>query len=83
MVSDWTGAEDGPFRLPLAGKCPVVHVKPKTKNKAGEASPALTRRSAVRSPASVVAARCERWRYAPGSAVLANEWALLACTSGV
>ncbi len=35
VVSDWTGAEDGPFRLPLAGKCPVVHVKPKTKKKAG------------------------------------------------
>lgn len=35
VVSDWTGAEDGPFRLSLAGKCPVVHVKPKTKKKAG------------------------------------------------
>lgn len=33
VVSDTTGAEDGPFRLRLAGKCPVVHVKPKVKSK--------------------------------------------------
>jgi hypothetical protein len=34
VVTDTTGAEDGPFRLRLHGKCPVVHVvkvKPKTK----------------------------------------------------
>ena len=33
VVSDTTGAEDGPFRLRLAGKCPVVHVKSKVKSK--------------------------------------------------
>jgi hypothetical protein len=33
VVSDTTGAEDGPFRLRLAGKCPAVHVKPKVKSK--------------------------------------------------
>jgi hypothetical protein len=34
VVSDTTGAEDGPFRLRLKGNCPVVHVvkaKPKPK----------------------------------------------------
>jgi hypothetical protein len=32
VVSDTTGAEDGPFRLRLNGTCPVVHVvKPKPK----------------------------------------------------
>ena len=35
VVSDTTGAEDGPFRLRLAGKCPAVHVKPKSKSKTG------------------------------------------------
>ena len=33
VVSDTTGAEDGPFRLRLSGKCPAVHVEPKTKTK--------------------------------------------------
>lgn len=33
VVSDTTGAEDGPFRLRLAGKCPAVHVKSKPKPK--------------------------------------------------
>jgi len=34
IVTDTTGAEDGPFRLRLAGKCPAVHVtKPKDKAK--------------------------------------------------
>jgi hypothetical protein len=33
VVSDTTGAEDGPFRLRLAGKCPPVHVEPKVKSK--------------------------------------------------
>jgi hypothetical protein len=31
VVSDSTGAEDGPFRLRLAGKCPAVKVKPKAR----------------------------------------------------
>lgn len=34
VVTDTTGAEDGPFRLRLDGRCPAVHVvkvKPKTK----------------------------------------------------
>jgi hypothetical protein len=36
VVSDTTGAEDGPFRLRLNGTCPVVHVvKPKPKAKTG------------------------------------------------
>jgi hypothetical protein len=35
VVTDTTGAEDGPFRLRLKGTCPVVHVvKPKPKAKA-------------------------------------------------
>jgi hypothetical protein len=40
VVSDTTGAEDGPFRLRLAGKCPAVHIKPKlkTKTKGGKSS---------------------------------------------
>lgn len=33
VVTDTTGAQDGPFRLRLAGKCPAVHVKPKLKSK--------------------------------------------------
>jgi hypothetical protein len=34
VVTDTTGAEDGPFRLHLSGTCPVVHVvKPKPKPK--------------------------------------------------
>ena len=33
VVTDTTGAQDGPFRLRLAGKCPVVDVKPKPKSK--------------------------------------------------
>ena len=34
VVSDTTGAEDGPFRLRLKGSCPAVHVvKPKPKAK--------------------------------------------------
>ncbi len=33
VVSDSTGAEDGPFRLRLAGKCPAVHANPKTSKK--------------------------------------------------
>ena len=33
VVSDSTGAEDGPFRLRLDGKCPAVHAKPKPKPK--------------------------------------------------
>ena len=33
VVTDTTGAEDGPFRLRLLGKCPAVHVKPKAKSK--------------------------------------------------
>jgi hypothetical protein len=32
VVSDSTGAEDGPFRLRLAGKCPDVSGKSKTKS---------------------------------------------------
>ena len=35
IVSDTTGAEDGPFRLRLSGKCPAVHIKPKAKSKTG------------------------------------------------
>jgi hypothetical protein len=31
VVSDTTGAEDGPFRLRLGGKCPAVKAKPKAK----------------------------------------------------
>jgi len=31
IVSDTTGAEDGPFRLRLDGKCPAVKAKPKAK----------------------------------------------------
>jgi hypothetical protein len=38
VVSNTTGAQDGPFRLRLSGKCPVVHVKPKVKTKAGSKS---------------------------------------------
>jgi hypothetical protein len=38
VVSDTTGAEDGPFRLRLAGKCPVVHAKPKAKTSKKAAS---------------------------------------------
>lgn len=38
VVSDTTGAEDGPFRLRLDGKCPAVHVKPKPKTTAGGTS---------------------------------------------
>ena len=34
VVSDSTGAEDGPFRLRLTGKCPAVHAKPKAQKKA-------------------------------------------------
>jgi hypothetical protein len=37
VVSDTTGAEDGPFRLRLGGKCPAVHVKPKKKTAAHKA----------------------------------------------
>ncbi len=33
VVSDSTGAEDGPFRLRLGGKCSAVHATPKTKKK--------------------------------------------------
>ena len=33
VVSDSTGAEDGPFRLRLDGKCPAVHTKPKASAK--------------------------------------------------
>lgn len=33
VVTDTTGAEDGPFRLPLGGKCPKVKVKAKSKTK--------------------------------------------------
>jgi len=33
VVTDTTGAEDGPFRLRLNGTCPVVHVVPKPKPK--------------------------------------------------
>ncbi len=33
VVSDSTGAEDGPFRLRLDGKCPAVRVKPKPTTK--------------------------------------------------
>lgn len=33
VVSDSTGAEDGPFRLRLAGKCPAVHATSKSKSK--------------------------------------------------
>ena len=37
VVTDSTGAEDGPFRLRLAGKCPAVHAhaKPKASKKTG------------------------------------------------
>ena len=31
VVTDTTGAEDGPFRLYLSGKCPAVKAKPKAK----------------------------------------------------
>ena len=31
VVSDTTGAEDGPFRLRLSGKCPAVHATSKSK----------------------------------------------------
>lgn len=34
VVSDTTGAEDGPFRLRLDGKCPAVRVKSKPKKTA-------------------------------------------------
>jgi hypothetical protein len=33
VVTDTTGAEDGPFRLYLSGKCPGAHAKPKAKSK--------------------------------------------------
>ena len=33
VVSDTSGAEDGPFRLRLSGKCPAVNAKPKTTKK--------------------------------------------------
>ena len=33
VATDTTGASDGPFRLVLPGKCPVVHVVPKRKPK--------------------------------------------------
>jgi hypothetical protein len=33
VVTDTTGAEDGPFRLRLSSKCPAVHVVKKTKPK--------------------------------------------------
>jgi hypothetical protein len=38
VVSDTTGAEDGPFRLYLSGKCSGAHAKPKAKSKAKRAS---------------------------------------------
>jgi hypothetical protein len=42
VVSDTTGAEDGPFRLYPSSKCPKVHVKPKVKSttKSGGQKPA-------------------------------------------
>jgi hypothetical protein len=52
VVSDSTGAEDGPFRLRLNGKCPAVHAKPKAKAKAKAKKQAATRhvaKKAVRS----------------------------------
>jgi hypothetical protein len=42
VVTDSTGAEDGPFRLRLADKCPAVHVK-KAKSKSGTRSKATTK----------------------------------------
>ena len=41
-----TGAEDGPFRLRLAGKCPAVHAKPKTKTSKKVASKHAPKRAA-------------------------------------
>jgi hypothetical protein len=46
VVSDSTGAEDGPFRLRLAGKCPAVHVKPKAKTSKKVASKHAPKRAA-------------------------------------
>jgi hypothetical protein len=48
VVSDTTGAEDGPFRLRLAGKCPAVHIKSKVKTKAKAGSQATGGKAATR-----------------------------------
>ena len=44
VVSDSTGAEDGPFRLRLAGKCPGAHPTSKSKTKKKTASARKTAR---------------------------------------
>jgi len=38
VVSDTTGAEDGPFRLRLKGKCPAGYVQPTVQKKTGSKS---------------------------------------------
>jgi len=48
VVSDSTGAEDGPFRLRLAGKCPAVHATSKSKAKAKSAVKHAAREAASR-----------------------------------
>jgi hypothetical protein len=48
VVSDSTGAEDGPFRLRLAGKCPAVSAKSKTKSSKKPATKHTTRNSVRR-----------------------------------
>jgi hypothetical protein len=47
VVSDTTGAEDGPFRLRLAGKCPAVNAKSKAKPKK-QAATRHTAKTAIR-----------------------------------
>jgi len=46
VVSDTTGAEDGPFRLRLSGKCPAPNAKPKTKTSKKSASRRATHNAA-------------------------------------
>jgi|HubBroStandDraft_6_1064221.scaffolds.fasta_scaffold700944_1 hypothetical protein len=49
VVSDSTGAEDGPFRLRLKGKCPAVKAKPKTgKNGSSKQAEKKAEKKAVR-----------------------------------
>jgi len=48
VVSDTTGAEDGPFRLRLAGKCPAVHAKPKPKTSKKTANKRALKRAAAK-----------------------------------
>lgn len=49
VVSDSTGAEDGPFRLRLSGKCPAVNAKTKPKATAKKTASKRAAHQAVRS----------------------------------